>query len=140
MKLPPYIYQLIDHIYISDNRSVVYTSQFGLVIHCSFINEPSTIITNQIGKTTIIQLNKYSNTPSSSRSNKDLLCSAMIHATSKSQPILLYSDPYDDSCTLFFTYLMENYHFTKEDIFRMILSRPMNNDLKKTMQQNLMKI
>jgi hypothetical protein len=140
MKLPPYIYQLIDHIYISDSRSIVYTSQFGLVIHCSYINEPSTILTKQMGKTTVIHLNKYANQPSSSIINKDILRSAIIHATSINQPVLLYSDPYDDSCTLFFNYLMEHYRFTKEDIYRMIISRPMNDDLKKTMQEKLMKI
>lgn len=137
MKLPHYIYQLIDHIYISDNRSVIYANQFYLVINCSNINQPSNIEKKQMGNTLFINLREDPN-GSSSITNKNILYE-LIKVVKLNKSILLYSDPYEEACDLFISYLIENYHFTKEDIHRMVLSRNMNNELKRSMEKELNK-
>ena len=137
MKLPPYIYQLIDHIYISDSRSIIYASKFDLIINTSHIKEPCIIEQTKISNTLFVNLIK-DQTGKSCIENKNILFN-LIKSTKLNRYILLYSDTYDDSCDLFINYLIDHYHFTKEDIYRMIISRPMNNELKKSMEKELNK-
>lgn len=123
--LPPYIYQMIDHLYISDMRGFIYHDFFDVIINTTGLqgdNESGTmVITSLTPKTKQITIQFK---PITSIHLVADLCAELMTAVQSHQKVLLYSDNYEASAVLFYTYLTVHYHFTNEDVRRMILTRP----------------
>jgi len=123
--LPPYIYQMIDHLYISDMRGFMYHDFFDIIINTTGLqdgNESGTlVITTLTPKTKQIIIHVK---PVTSVHLVADLCAELMTAVQSHKKVLLYSDSYEASAILFYTYLTVHYHFTNEDVSRMILTRP----------------
>ena len=46
--LPPFIYMMLDHIFISDQRGYVYYDLFDLVIHADHVNKSGELIIKKL--------------------------------------------------------------------------------------------
>lgn len=139
MTLPPYIYQMIDHIYISDQRGVIYAQEFSLVIDTRLLSKRGIIQKDYILPNIVRIRIKEDSTGKTSQENTLLLCDEMILATHTQQKMLIYSDYYQNSAMLFITYLTLHYHFTTEDIQRIVMTREHNPGLTKALETELKK-
>ena len=127
---------MIDHIYISDHRGIYFSSSFSLLINTTFLKERSIIINETKPNQSLFLLQKDTNGQSYSY-NITFLSNEIAKASENHQKILLYSDDYNASCSLFINYVMSHYHFTKIDIQHMIMSRPMDSALRESMENEL---
>jgi len=127
--LPPYMYQMIDHLYLSDLRGFVYHDFFDVIINTSSLRygNSGSITKYTLSKKTIQVLVNVQ--PITTQNVLEDLCNELLQATVVHKKILLYSDSYDTSAKVIYTYLTTRYHFTKEDITRMLLTRPYSNGL-----------
>lgn len=135
--LPTFIYQMIDHIYIADHRGVYFAASFPFIIDTTNIKERGTIIKTEKENQLVIQIKKDSLGQIGTQ-NITVLTNEISKATERRDKILLYSDDYRSSSSLFITYVMIHYHFTKTDIQHMIASKQMNESLVKAMQLELL--
>ncbi len=127
--LPPYIYQMIDHLYISDTRGFVYHDFFDMVINTTQLHNTNsgTIDKHQLTEKTIQLTIRVQ--PITTIHIVEDLCNELVQTTQNHKKILLYADSYDASALVVYTYLTTRYHFTKDDIRRMIMTRPYSNGL-----------
>ena len=132
MKLPPFMYQMIDHIFISDHRGVIYLNEFSLAINTSFIKKQGILKQAQLSTTKCFSITKHDK-GNSSIDNTTILLNEMLYAANHKLKILLYSDDYQESSYLFISYLKTHYHFTPEDITRMIVTKDTNVILRKSL-------
>lgn len=132
MKLPPFIYQMIDHIFISDHRGVIYINEFSLAINTTFIKKQGILKKEDLLTTKCFSITKHDK-GNNYMDNTTTLINEMLNAANNKLKILLYSDEYQDSSYLFISYLKTHYHFTPEDITRMIVTKDTNAILKKSM-------
>lgn len=123
--LPSYIYQMIDHLYISDMRGFIYHDFFDIIINTTplqSVNDSGTlVITSLTPKTKQILIQ---NKPITSTHLLSDICNEIMYGVQLHKKILLYSDNYQASALLFYTYLTVHYHFTNQDVSRMIITRP----------------
>ena len=113
-QLPPYIYRMIDHIFVSDTRAYVFRDHFDIII-----------LTDGITKSGPLQLRTLSNTLCISPTPGNLdktneLIAEIKHDTSIARRILLYANDMQSVCRIFIIYLQSQYQFSKEDISRII--------------------
>jgi len=103
---------MVDHIYISDQRGFRYYDLFQLVIDTTNIKNSNSILQKQVLNTRFISLDK---------GNQDKTNSIIDMMVYHSNPfrILLYSENTSTCCYLFVQYMMDKYHFTKEDLSRL---------------------
>ncbi len=134
--LPPFIFQMIDHIYISDHRGIYFASSFPLLINTSFLKESGLVTKESKPNQSLFSIKKDNNGQNEAYNNT-LLSNEIAKAAQSKQKILLYSDDYSASCSLFINYVMVHYHFTKMDIQHMIISRPMDSVLLQSMKTEL---
>jgi hypothetical protein len=123
--LPSYIYRMIDHIYISDQRGYSWKDKFDVLICTTNITHSNVLQFNQSGKTLIV---------TSDIGNQDqtnAIIQTIKHSTDGSKHILLYSDDYTASCKIFVLYLQKTYHFSNEDITRMITNSVFSTIIKR---------
>ena len=111
--LPPYVYRMIDHMYLSDARGYVARDHFDVVIHTDGITRSGPLLKNQTPKTLFI---------SSSKGVLDQTQTILTEMKPQTKPrlILLYGDDMNSACNLFVTYLKQTYHFTQVDIMRIV--------------------
>lgn len=133
--LPPYIFQLIDHLYISDHRGHDYLNFFDIIIDTTLIGTPGYVSYVNISPHTL-QLKII---PSSTNQGNTLqeACDAILKATAHYKKILLYSDNYLNSASLVYTYFTTKYHFTPLDITRMVSTRPFDEGLNQAFKKVL---
>ena len=137
---PSYIYQMIDHIYISDARGFAFRKDFGLVV-------PTAQLTAQrTGTVELVPIGPHTNQLATHVSNDpslqlllDQIVLHLKHSTESKQPILLYGDDYHASSMILVHYLMTQYSFTNTDILRMIQTHPYNEGLTKSVVDVLSK-
>ena len=134
--LPPYFYQMMDHLYISDTRGYATASYFDLVINTSYLLKPCLLRKSVINDHT--QQITMEPSPTGTLQIHEV-CSEITAATMQYQKILLYGDDYSLSALLVYTYLTTRYHFTNIDIERLISTRPFNPGLTTAFQQLLSK-
>ena len=116
MKLPLFITQLIDHIYISDRRSFVFYDQFDLVVQTDNIFTSEKIVSSLLSNTTHITANI------GTMDNSEKVVDIMKEYTLHSKRILLYSDSIKTACQLFIAYVRKTYQFSTTDLFHMVNS------------------
>jgi hypothetical protein len=131
-KLPPFMFQLIDHIFISDARGLYFSSGFECIINTTSISEKGDIITTKLPDKVQLSIKKNER-GNISTENCVILVKEMKKASDLHKKILLYSDDYSESCLLFITYVTTQYHFTKRDIEHMIVSSIIDLSLKEAM-------
>lgn len=130
------MYQMMDHLYISDARGYAYHSFFHLIINTTYVLKPGKLIVSDIDDhTQHIQI-KPDETGISIIHD---LCTEITKATQQFKKILLYSDDYYTSALVVYTYLTTRYHFTAIDISRLIATRPFNPGLTSAFHQLLTK-
>ncbi len=134
--LPPYVYQMMDHLYISDTRGYTLHSFFHVVINTTYVLKPGKLsITHIDDHTQHIQVDP-------DETGVPLLhdmCTEITKATQQFKKILLYGDDYYPSALLVYTYLTTRYHFTATDISRLIATRPFNPGLTRAFRELLSK-
>ena len=123
--LPYYIYRMIDHIYISDQRGYSWKDKFDVLISTTNITHSNVLQFNQSDKTLIVT------SDIGSQDQTNAIIQTIKHATDGSKRILLYSDDYTASCKIFVLYLQKTYHFSNEDITRMIANSVFSPIIKK---------
>ena len=131
MKLPLFITQLIDHIYISDRRSFVFYDQFDLVI------ETDNIFTSSLIKKSLLLNTTYITSTVGTKDNSDQVVDIMKEYTLHSKRILLYSDSIKTACQLFIAYVRKTYQFSTTDLFHMVNSSRFPNFLSTQMNELL---
>lgn len=131
MKLPLFITQLIDHIYISDRRSFVFYDQFDLVI------ETDNIFTSSLIKKSLLLNTTYITSTVGTKDNSDQVVDMMKEYTLHSKRILLYSDSIKTACQLFIVYIKKTYQFSTTDLFHMVNSSRFPNFLSTQMNELL---
>jgi hypothetical protein len=131
-KLPPFMFQLIDHIFISDSRGLYFSSGFECIINTTDIKEKGIIINTILPDKVQLSIKKTEKGYERAE-NCVLLSKEMKKASDLHKKILLYSDDYSESCLLFITYVTTQYHFTKRDIEHMIVSSIIDHSLKEAM-------
>jgi len=143
--LPPFIYQTIDHIYISDERGFIYASHFTDVIHLNGIQSKGTWNISHRDSTFFLSV-KDNNTPDAS------LLDSLIHwiendpvphptehpkTTEHPRPnvrtrpqgrtyirkYLLYSENVSDIIWFLNEYLISRYKYTSTDIQHLLSLR-----------------
>lgn len=107
-QLPPFIYMMLDHIFISDQRGYVYYDLFDLVIHADHVNKSGELIIKKLTDHTT-----FVNTSIGTMNKTDEI---LDHINSKKRT-LIYSDSYTEACALYVYYLIHMYHFLPEDIY-----------------------
>ena len=127
--LPNYIYQMIDHIYISDHRGFFYSSLFDIIIDTSSLQTANTLEKNMLSHTTQYTCTKSKNKIDGSGNILNQLCDIIMNGSNQHKKMLLYSDDYDCSVLLFYTYVTTRYHFTATDVQHIITTRPLNKTL-----------
>ena len=134
--LPPYIYQMMDHLYISDTRGYAHHAFFNLMINTTYLLKTGHLMKSDLDDHTHhIQI-----TPDETGiSTLDDLCTEITKATMQIKKILLYGDDYYSSALLVYTYLSTRYHFTTIDISRLIATRPFNPGLTRAFRELLAK-
>jgi hypothetical protein len=105
---------MVDHIYISDQRASFYLDLFQISIETTNILKSDSIITSSKPKNRAIFLTK------GDKEQTDVLIDMMVYYQSSKYKILLYSSDTTTTCYLFIKYMIKRYHFTKEDITRLI--------------------
>ena len=134
--LPPFIYQMMDHLYISDIRGFAFHELFNLVIDTTNVFLPGTVEHIPLGSQTIQERIKPDPL---AYSTVHELCGDITNATHQYQKILLYSEHYDTSVLIVYTYLTSRYHFNNADIGHMMSTRPFNQGLTLAFQTVLSK-
>lgn len=119
MSIPAFIYRMVDHIYISDSRASYYMDLFQISINTTNILKSDSIITSSTQKARFIYMTK-GNKEQSNKEQTDVLIDMIVYYQSSKYKILLYSQDTTSTCYLFIKYMMKRYHFTKEDIIRLI--------------------
>jgi hypothetical protein len=113
-QLPPYIYRMIDHIYVSDTRAFVFRDHFDIIILTDGITKSGPLHSQTVSKTICIK-------PSPGKEDKtNDLITEIKHDTSISKRILLYGNDMYSVCRIFIIYLQSQYQFSNEDIYRII--------------------
>ena len=134
--LPPYIYQMMDHLYISDARGYTHHAFFNVMINTTYVLKPGKLSVSDIDDHTHhIQIEP----DDTGISTLHDLCTEITKATQQFKKILLYGDDYYPSALLVYTYLTTRYHFTAIDISRLIATRPFNPGLTNAFHQLLTK-
>ena len=113
-QIPSYIYRMIDHIYISDQRGYSWRDKFDVLICTTNVLHSNVLQFNQSGKTLVVT------SDTGTQDQTDAIIQTIKHSTDTSKRILLYSDDYMASCRIFVLYLQKTYHFSNEDITRMM--------------------
>jgi len=114
MSIPAFIYRMVDHIYISDQRASHYMDLFQISINTTNILKSDSIITSSTQKSRFIYMTK------GDKEQTDVLIDMIVYYQSSKYKILLYSQDTTSTCYLFIKYMIKRYHFTKEDITRLI--------------------
>ena len=129
--VPNYIYQMIDHIYISDQRGFFYSSLFDIIINTTYLQKSNTLQKNMLSNTTqYICTKKNTNVELDGSGNiLNQLCDIIMNGSNQHKKMLLYSDDYDSSVLLFYTYVTTRYHFTPTDVQHIITTRSLNKSL-----------
>ena len=113
-QLPPYIYRMIDHIYVSDTRAFVFRDHFDIVILTDGITKSGPLQSRTVSKTICIHP-----TPGKEDKTNELI-TEIKHDTSISKRILLYGNDIQSVCRIFILYLQSQYNFSNDDIYRII--------------------
>jgi hypothetical protein len=113
-QLPPYIYRMIDHIYVSDTRAFVFRDHFDIIILTDGMTKSGPLQSQTLSKTICIKP-----TYGSEDKTNDLI-KELKHDTSISKRILLYGNDMYSVCRIFIMYLQSQYQFSNEDIYRII--------------------
>lgn len=113
-QLPPYIYRMIDHIFVSDTRAFIFRDHFDIIILTDGITKSGPLQSRSLNKTLCI-----SPTPGNLDKSNDLI-TELKHDTSIARQILLYANDMHSVCRIFIMYLQSQYQFSKEDISRII--------------------
>ena len=122
--LPPYVYQMLDHIYLSDTRAYSYHAFFDLIIDVTYLTDTHRMIQTPLdAKTTRISFDPHGDT---SGGTMNQIGHVIMNATQKHEKILLYSDNSMPIAVLVIFYLTEKYHFTSTDVGRIIHIRTFN--------------
>jgi hypothetical protein len=116
MNLPTFIYQLIDHIYVSDGRAFAFYDKFDLVVRTDSIFMSSPLSITMKGKTKLITSTK------GSMDKSDEVIVILKEYTLASKKILLFSDHWESTCTLFLHYVSHTYQFSTMDMYHMMNS------------------
>ena len=135
--MPPYMYQMIDHIFISDHRGVIYADTFPLVIETRLLSKRGTLQRDMIFPNTLRIRIIEDNQGKNKKDNTILLCDEITRATQENKKILLYSDDYESSAFLFITYLTLHYHFTRDDIQRIIMTKKNDPGLTQSLEKEI---
>ena len=114
MLLPPYIYRMIDHIYISDTRAFVFKDHFDIIILTDGVTHSGPLLTRKLSKTICI-----APTPGKTDKTEDIV-TELKHDTTIAKRILLYASDIHSVCRIFVIYLKAQYQFSKEDISRIV--------------------
>jgi len=131
MIIPSFIYQLIDHIYVSDVRAFSFYDQFDLVIRTDFIFTSSPLSISIKGKTKLITSTK------GSIDQHDEIIMIMKEYTMLSKKILLYSNDWSSICKIFLYYISRMYQFSSIDMYHMVNSSRFPDFLSVQMNQVL---
>ena len=116
-QLPPYIYRMIDHIFVSDTRAFVFRDHFDIIILTDGITKSGPLQSRSLKKTLCI-----SPTPGNIDKTNELI-TEIKHDTSIARRILLYANDMHSVCRIFIMYLQSQYQFSKEDISHIITNR-----------------
>ena len=109
--IPPFIYQLLDHIYISDIRGFAVYDMFDIVIRTDNIKHSGDLIVKNLSEHTL-----FINTSVGDKDETDELVLRMKTYSDQSKKTLLYSNSLETSCSLYVSYLKSKYKFSNEDI------------------------
>jgi hypothetical protein len=130
--IPNYIYQMLDHIYISDHRGFFYSSLFDIIINTTYLQKSNSLEKNVLSHTI-----QYTCTKKKDVSGNIIteLCDIIMNGSNQHKKMLLYSDDYESSVLLFYTYVTTRYHFTPMDVQHIITTRPLNKSLDKNLNK-----
>lgn len=138
--LPPYMFQMVDHIYISDNRGIIYSDHFDTIINTSNLFEPGILVTDTSIPNQMRYSIKKNGSNMTSAQNVTYLCNIMHQSTLLKKPMLLYSADYNTSASLFISYLTTVYHFSNVDIQRITFTKEFDSGLTNAIFTQLKKL
>lgn len=131
---------MVDHIYISDNRGIIFHDHFDVIINTNNLHKPGIMVTDTSIPNELRYSIKVNGSNMKSDQNISYLCSIMQQSTANKKIMLLYSDDYHTSALLFIRYLSSVYHFSSVDIQRITFTKEFDSGLTQAIFEELKKL
>lgn len=140
--IPPYMKRMIDHIYLSDRRSIIDYDKFDLVVNLDYpnngVHEGDYVEEQFTPKTKLIRIGMKDDDQSNIRPYLDQLIRTLKEYTARHQMVLIHSDRGMGRTTVVMSaYLIKQYRFGLGDISHIYQSSAYHPDLNKGFSQQL---